>query len=394
MPHIFSNKVTNFTPSVTKIGSFELKKSFTGRDDAIIYFVSQDDIDFTLLLRKKGNRFLLKYDKPTRPASTQLLAKALQNMHDLLGLVDVETNISAVHKPKNISNPKLLRPSFFLENDRYLEDKNGELEIGFGSGRHLLAIAKESPDKIFFGVEIYKPAVEQILNRMAHESIDNIFVIDFDARLFLQTLPDCTLDKIHIHFPVPWNDAKHRRVFVNKFVDEAFRVLKPKGTLELRTDDDVYFEDALSLVLAHKAADVHIYKNRDILVSSKYEDRWKKHGKDIFDLKVVTPKDELNQKPMSNFDFDTPLELNKIKNLIKSPPEVWDGLILKFEELFVSDDSSFVFKIVLGSVDMPETKYIYSDSTKTSFYPAKPLAISDSIKAFNKLKEMVYGKGD
>ncbi len=48
------------------------------------------------------------------------------------------------------------------------------------------------------------------------------------------------VEKIFVHFPVPWDKKPHRRIFSNEFINEALRILKIKGTLELRTDSRKY----------------------------------------------------------------------------------------------------------------------------------------------------------
>lgn len=390
MPHIYAQTISDDLELPYANGNFTIY-NYLRNNRYGLFLVAQDGINFILASKNKVGKYLLKYDKPTRPASTLILTKALWNLAIALNATGVSSNISAIQKTADSSNPKVLKPDFFMQNSTFLTEKSAELEVGFGSGRHLLAIAKNNPDKIFFGVEIYKPAVAQLLGRMVHENIDNIYIVDFDARLFLQTMPSDTIDKIHIHFPVPWNDAPHRRVFVKKFIDEAFRVLGREGKLELRSDDDIYFQDACKLALEYEQADLHIFKNRDILVSSKYEDRWKKQGKDIYDLTISAFKNTNNSKFEYNFDFEKPISLAKAEQLSTQSTLVFDGILVKFEDLLLAKNGAFMLKVVMGSVDMPESKYIYSVDDSSYFYPSKPLAILDNLKAFNKLKEMVYG---
>ncbi len=54
--------------------------------------------------------------------------------------------------------------------------------------------------------------------------------------------------KIFVHFPVPWDKKPHRRIYSNEFIDEALRVLMPKGTLELRSDSRKYFDYCVELL--------------------------------------------------------------------------------------------------------------------------------------------------
>lgn len=121
------------------------------------------------------------------------------------------------------------------------------LEIGFGSGRHILHLAKQNPNDIFIGLEVHTPSIEQVLKNIAISNLQNLFILHFDARVLLEILPSNSLDCIFLHFPVPWNDSPSRRVFSEHFLVLALRVLKKGGILELKTDDEVYFKDALSI---------------------------------------------------------------------------------------------------------------------------------------------------
>ena len=121
------------------------------------------------------------------------------------------------------------------------------LEIGFGSGRHILHLAKQNPNDIFIGLEVHTPSIEQVLKNITISNLQNLFILHFDARVLLEILPSNSLDCIFLHFPVPWNDSPSRRVFSEHFLDLALRVLKKGGILELKTDDEIYFKDALSI---------------------------------------------------------------------------------------------------------------------------------------------------
>lgn len=126
------------------------------------------------------------------------------------------------------------------------------LEIGFGSGRHILHLAKQNPNDIFIGLEVHTPSIEQVLKNIAISNLQNLFILHFDARVLLEILPSNSLDCIFLHFPVPWNDSPSRRVFSEHFLVLALRVLKKGGILELKTDDEIYFKDALSISKNHQ----------------------------------------------------------------------------------------------------------------------------------------------
>lgn len=133
------------------------------------------------------------------------------------------------------------------------------LEIGFGDGEHLAALAKENPQTGFMGIEVYKNGVANLLNILtgirdsdecpadgavvlADGRVDNIRVFDDDARLLFEALPDAVFDKIYLLFPDPWPKKKHAaRRFVNPDnLDQLSRLLKKGGILQIATDHQVY----------------------------------------------------------------------------------------------------------------------------------------------------------
>ena len=62
------------------------------------------------------------------------------------------------------------------------------LEIGFGMGQSLVAMAAAAPATNFIGVEVHRPGVGKLLHTMAEQCVDNIRVYCHDA---VEILRDC-----------------------------------------------------------------------------------------------------------------------------------------------------------------------------------------------------------
>jgi len=103
----------------------------------------------------------------------------------------------------------------------------------------------------------------------------------------LEFVPSNTLSRIYVHFPVPWDKKPHRRVIGDSFLDEAIRTLELQGRLELRTDSENYYRFALETYSHPLHVSFVVHKNRDIAITSKYEDRWKKMEKNIYDVTLI-----------------------------------------------------------------------------------------------------------
>ena len=182
------------------------------------------------------------------------------------------------------------------------------LEIGFGSGRHILHLARQNPNALVLGLEIHTPSIEQVLRQIEILGLENLYLSCLDARVFLSCAPSHSLREIYIHFPVPWNKAKHRRVLNGKLLQEALRVLDLAGMLEFRTDDREYFNDVLEEAsalesTAPKSFCVRHSINESQAITSKYEARWLRQSKDIYTI-IVRPDSRGNASGDSSKEFE------------------------------------------------------------------------------------------
>lgn len=122
------------------------------------------------------------------------------------------------------------------------------LEIGFGNGEALAAMAAAHPEVNYLGIEAHRPGVGHLLLRAAEWQLTNLRVICADAVDVLEKqLPDAGLDRIQIFFPDPWPKKRHRkrRFIQTQNASLLARKLKPGGHLHLATDCEDY---ALSML--------------------------------------------------------------------------------------------------------------------------------------------------
>ena len=120
------------------------------------------------------------------------------------------------------------------------------LEIGFGNGEVLAAMAETNPDTDFIGIEVYPPGIGALLNKIKTRALNNIRIIHADAAVVVpQCFADRCLNKILILFPDPWPKKRHhkRRLIRTSFVDMLADKLCPNGVLHLATDWDDYAEE-------------------------------------------------------------------------------------------------------------------------------------------------------
>jgi tRNA (guanine-N7-)-methyltransferase len=116
------------------------------------------------------------------------------------------------------------------------------LEIGFGSGEHLIGQARAHPDVGLIGCEPFLNGVVAALAGIEREGLANVRVRRGDAQTLLEAAPNAFFSRVFILYPDPWPKRRHnRRRIVSKALIEALaRVLTPGGELRFATDVDDY----------------------------------------------------------------------------------------------------------------------------------------------------------
>jgi tRNA (guanine-N7-)-methyltransferase len=122
------------------------------------------------------------------------------------------------------------------------------LEIGFGSGDHLAHQAFVNPDVLFLGVEPFLNGFAGTLEKFAEKNLDNVKVLQGDARVLLDALPDNCLERIYLLYPDPWPKKRHshRRFVQLKTLESFWRVLAVQGMLHIASDIPEYIRWSLS----------------------------------------------------------------------------------------------------------------------------------------------------
>jgi tRNA (guanine-N7-)-methyltransferase len=171
------------------------------------------------------------------------------------------------------------------------------LEIGFGMGDSLLAMAKNEPDKDFIGVEVYVPGAGRLVRAAADNGMTNLKVYLADAVDVLQDcVPAQSLSRVQIYFPDPWQKRKHnkRRLVKTDLVEKIHRALIPGGTFHLATDCQAYAEQMIQEIgrikgLENTAVHGLFCQRPNSRVETKFERRGLKLGHRVWDLVYRRP---------------------------------------------------------------------------------------------------------
>lgn len=127
------------------------------------------------------------------------------------------------------------------------------LEIGFGAGEHLAAMAAANPKIGYIGCEPFFNGIGNLLVMIEAQKLSNIRLFVDDARLLLPLLPPASIAHIDILFPDPWPKPRHhkRRLITQQMLSMLARLQPAGGTLLLATDHEDYGAWMLEQVLAH-----------------------------------------------------------------------------------------------------------------------------------------------
>jgi tRNA (guanine-N7-)-methyltransferase len=392
MPHLHVNQ-RSIPPLPIKTDGIDFlfsARNIYHTDEYLVATVTKE-ASFFLLYHQKEKNCLLKSDKLTRPTATHVTHNALRTFADLAKLDILECNVPDKTANCHLQNISVLKnPSFFL--DLFPVKNKVVVEIGFGSGRHLLYQAKQHPQTLFIGIEIHKASIEQVIKQINIQELENVYLLDYDARLFLELLPSNSIETIYVHFPVPWDKKPHRRVISKTFVEEAYRVLNKDGTLQLRTDSENYYNYAFGTFMARQKVILDIKKNQDINITSKYEARWQKMQKNIYDLIMHKDQTSAPQQLQNDFRFtNSPVDADLYEKVYQKTLRFENGFVHVERAYKIEENNGLLFRISMGSFDRPEHLYIVVDAEGTRYFPKPPLASKTNMDAHKILDGLLHG---
>ena len=164
------------------------------------------------------------------------------------------------------------------------------LDIGFGMGDEIIDFSTKNTTKNVLGIEMYKPAIGNLLKNIYEKNIKNIRIIECDAYCVLNyMIPDESIDEIHIYFPDPWPKKKHlkRRLLNVQFAEIIARKLKINGEIKCATDNSNYAEQIVSALSNQKFLQNmnDRYGDRPInRIISKFEKKAFNNGSRLFEI--------------------------------------------------------------------------------------------------------------
>jgi tRNA (guanine-N7-)-methyltransferase len=166
------------------------------------------------------------------------------------------------------------------------------LEIGFGNGEALAAMARLHPEINFLGIEVHRPGVGALLQRLKTEALTNVRVISADAvDVLSRRIPDQSLSAMYLFFPDPWPKLRHhkRRLVQPGLVSLVCQKLQIGGLWHLATDWEDYARHMLAVLtdaegLENASGPGQFAARPESRPLTRFERRGQKLGHDVWDL--------------------------------------------------------------------------------------------------------------
>lgn len=144
----------------------------------------------------------------------------------------------------------------FLENENLylidsLKDYNDNrplyIEIGMGMGDFITESAKNNPDIFYVGLEREETCVARAIKKAQEKEIENFRVMLKDANDIEELCLENSVDLIYLHFSDPWPKKRthKRRLTYLPYLKKYEKILKNKGILIFKTDNEGFYDDSL-----------------------------------------------------------------------------------------------------------------------------------------------------
>ena len=158
------------------------------------------------------------------------------------------------------------------------------LEIGFGNGENILTLAKNNPDTLFIGSEVYLAGIGYLIGEIQELGLLNIRITTGDIRLLIEQIKEPLFDDVLIICPDPWPKARHhkRRLIKEDFLKLVHPIIKDQGELFISTDWENYaesIEEAINQSSGYEKLTGSVYQESEL---TKFQQTAAKEGRDIY----------------------------------------------------------------------------------------------------------------
>ena len=164
------------------------------------------------------------------------------------------------------------------------------LDVGFGAGEAVVALAEADPQTAILAVDMHAPGIGDLLASIQERGMGNIRVLDSDVRHVIPRLPEQRLAGVRTFFPDPWPKTRHhrRRLITTEFADALAERVRPGGFWHIATDWPEYAAVIEQQVNASHSWTGGRIPRPDTRPVTRYERRGLEAGREALDAWFVT----------------------------------------------------------------------------------------------------------
>ena len=124
------------------------------------------------------------------------------------------------------------------------------LDLGCGSGAHLIELARLRPAVLHIGVELRYKRAFRAAQKAQQLGLNNVLIYRGPAQNFMQASASRCFDSAYVNFPDPWSKRRwlKHRMLTAQFLKVLAQRLTPDGSFYYKTDHAEYFADTLRTI--------------------------------------------------------------------------------------------------------------------------------------------------
>jgi tRNA (guanine-N7-)-methyltransferase len=187
------------------------------------------------------------------------------------------------------------------------------LELGCGKGEYTVELAERYPENNYIGIDIKGARMHLGARTALDKGLDNVAFLRIDIDTIHRLFGRGEVTELWLTFPDPQMKKAKKRLTSTYYLARYAEILRPEGTIHLKTDSGFMFDYTLSMVKLNGLEIVSVTDNlyqSDILnellrIKTFYEKQWIGRGIDIKYLAFRPEKRNVWSEPADRFEKDS-----------------------------------------------------------------------------------------
>lgn len=179
------------------------------------------------------------------------------------------------------------------------------LELGCGKGEYTVGLARRDKERNHIGIDVKGARIWKGAKAAVTEGLGNAAFVRGEIESIPRFFEPSEVDEIWITFPDPQMQKTRKRLTSTRFLNEYRKILKPGGTISLKTDSPFLYEYTQRLAhlngfeILADTSDLYGSGMADAATAIKtfYEQQWLSRGKTIKLLRFRLPVEGELQEP-------------------------------------------------------------------------------------------------